>query len=71
ALEFDLLKVLAENRGRVLSRELLLEKVWGSNYFGEMRVVDVHLGHVRQKLGNTNLISTVRGVGYRFEDVIP
>ena len=71
ALEFDLLKVLAENRGRVLSRELLLEKVWGSNYFGEMRAVDVHLGHVRQKLGNTNLISTVRGVGYRFEDVIP
>ena len=71
AIEFDLLKVLAENRGRVLSREILLESVWGSNYFGEMRVVDVHLGHVRQKLGNVDLISTVRGVGYRFEDVIP
>ena len=70
AIEFDLLKVLAENRGRVMSREILLESVWGSNYFGEMRVVDVHLGHVRQKLGDPSLITTVRGVGYRFEDVI-
>jgi len=68
AIEFDLLKALAENRGRVLSREQLLEKVWGGEYFGEMRVVDVHLGHVRQKLGSDELIATVRGVGYRFED---
>jgi two-component system alkaline phosphatase synthesis response regulator PhoP len=68
AIEFDLLKALAENRGRVLSREQLLEKVWGGEYFGEMRVVDVHLGHVRQKLGRPELIATVRGVGYRFED---
>lgn len=68
AIEFDLLKALAENRGRVISREQLLEKVWGGEYFGEMRVVDVHLGHVRQKLGRENLIATVRGVGYRFED---
>jgi len=68
SIEFDLLRALAENRGRVLSREQLLEKVWGSDYFGEMRVVDVHLGHVRQKLGNEALIATVRGVGYRFED---
>ena len=68
AIEFDLLKALAENRGRVLSREQLLEKVWGGGYFGEMRVVDVHLGHVRQKLGRDELIATVRGVGYRFED---
>lgn len=68
AIEFDLLKALAENHGRVLSREQLLEKVWGGEYFGEMRVVDVHLGHVRQKLGNEDLIATVRGVGYRFED---
>ena len=68
AIEFDLLKALAENRGRVLSREQLLEKVWGGEYFGEMRVVDVHLGHVRQKLGGEELIATVRGVGYRFED---
>jgi two-component system alkaline phosphatase synthesis response regulator PhoP len=68
AVEFDLLRALAENRGRVLSREQLLEKVWGGDYFGEMRVVDVHLGHVRQKLGRDDLIATVRGVGYRFED---
>jgi two-component system, OmpR family, alkaline phosphatase synthesis response regulator PhoP len=68
AIEFDLLRVIAENRGRVLTREQLLEKVWGGNYYGEMRVVDVHLGHVRQKLGIEGLITTVRGVGYRFED---
>jgi two-component system alkaline phosphatase synthesis response regulator PhoP len=68
SIEFDLLRALAENHGRVLSREQLLEKIWGADYFGEMRVVDVHLGHVRQKLGNESLIATVRGVGYRFED---
>lgn len=68
AIEFDLLKALVENRGRVLSREQLLEKVWGGDYFGEIRVVDVHLGHVRHKLVREDLIATVRGVGYRFED---
>jgi two-component system alkaline phosphatase synthesis response regulator PhoP len=65
--EFDLLFSLAEHRGMVLSREQLLEKVWGGEYFGEIRVVDVHLGHVRQKLGDYHNIATVRGVGYRFE----
>jgi two-component system alkaline phosphatase synthesis response regulator PhoP len=68
SIEFDMLRALAENRGRVLTRAQLLEKVWGAEYFGEMRVVDVHIGHVRQKLGNESLIATVRGVGYRFED---
>jgi len=68
SIEFDLLRALAENRGRVLSREQLLERIWGADYFGETRVVDVHLGHVRQKLGNDSIITTVRGVGYRFED---
>lgn len=68
AIEFDLLRALAEQRGRVLTREQLLEKVWGTNYYGDLRVVDVHLGHVRQKLGRDDLIVTVRGVGYRFED---
>ncbi len=67
AIEFDLLKTLAEKRGRVLTREQLLEKVWGGSYFGEIRVVDVHLGHVRQKLGG-DFFTTVRGVGYRFEE---
>jgi two-component system alkaline phosphatase synthesis response regulator PhoP len=67
AIEFDLLAALAGNRGRVLTREQLLEKVWGYDYYGDTRVVDVHLGHVRQKLG-VDVIATVRGVGYRFED---
>ncbi len=68
AAEFDLLKALAENRGRVLTREQLLETVWGGAYFGELRVVDVHLGHIRRKLGSESFVATVRGVGYRFED---
>ena len=65
--EFELLLILAENKGMVVSREQLLEKIWGSNFFGEMRVVDVHLGHIRQKLGQHHNITTVRGIGYRFE----
>ncbi|GAB4416817.1 MAG: response regulator transcription factor [Anaerolineales bacterium] len=69
-IEFDLLKTLAENRGRVLTREQLLEEVWGGTYYGETRVVDVHLGHIRKKLGRDDLIATIRGVGYRFEDEI-
>ena len=68
ATEFDLLRSLAESRGRVVSREQLSERVWGYGYFGNTRVVDVHLGHVRKKLGADNLISTVRGAGYRLED---
>jgi two-component system, OmpR family, alkaline phosphatase synthesis response regulator PhoP len=66
--EFDLLAALASHRGMVLSREQLLEKVWGYDYYGDTRVVDVHLGHIRKKLGDESLISTIRGVGYRFED---
>ena len=68
AIEFDLLKTLAEHRGLVLSRDQLLEKVWGYDFYGEERVVDVHVGHIRQKLGDDRIIATVRGVGYRFED---
>jgi two-component system alkaline phosphatase synthesis response regulator PhoP len=71
-IEFDLLHALAEHRGRVLSREQLLERVWGHDFYGEDRVVDVHLGHVRKKLEtdptHPEFIITVRGVGYRFED---
>lgn len=70
AIEFDLLKTLAEHHGMVLTREQLLEKVWGHDYFGEIRVVDVHVGHIRQKLGSEDYITTVRGVGYRFEDEV-
>ncbi|GAB4445830.1 MAG: response regulator transcription factor [Anaerolineae bacterium] len=70
-IEFDLLHALAEHQGRVLSREQLLERVWGHDFYGEDRVVDVHLGHVRKKIepdsANPEFIITVRGVGYRFE----
>ena len=54
----------------VLTREQLLEKVWGHDYFGEIRVVDVHVGHIREKLSGGGFIATVRGVGYRFEDEV-
>jgi two-component system alkaline phosphatase synthesis response regulator PhoP len=71
-LEFDLLYALARYRGRVLSREQLIEQVWGYDYYGEDRVVDVHLGRMRKKLeddaATPKLIVTVRGAGYRFED---
>lgn len=65
--EFDLLKTLVEYRGMVLSREQLMDKVWGYEYYVDTRVVDVHIGHLRQKLGYDAMIATVRGVGYRFE----
>jgi two-component system alkaline phosphatase synthesis response regulator PhoP len=68
AVEFDLLIALTQHHGMVLSREQLLEKAWGYDYFGDTRVVDVHIGHVRQKLGDDRFIETIRGVGYRFED---
>lgn len=67
-VEFDLLLALAQHQGMVLSREQLLEKAWGYDYFGDTRVVDVHIGHLRQKLGGDRFIETIRGVGYRFED---
>jgi two-component system alkaline phosphatase synthesis response regulator PhoP len=72
-LEFDLLKVLAVHAGHVLSREQLIEQVWGYDFYGDTRVVDVHIGHIRQKLeqdpANPHFITTVRGVGYKFVDV--
>ncbi len=68
-MEFDILKTLAEHCGLVLSREQILEKIWEASFFGDLRVVDVHIGHLRQKLGDFgHLIATVRGIGYRFDD---
>jgi DNA-binding response OmpR family regulator len=58
-IEFDLLRVLAENRGRVRSREQVLEKVWGHDCYGEERVVDVHVSHIRQKLGGAMCARTL------------
>jgi two-component system alkaline phosphatase synthesis response regulator PhoP len=66
--EFDLLLVLARNLGRVFSRERLLEVVWGYDFAGETRTVDVHVAHLRHKLeGMTPSIETVWGVGYKLE----
>lgn len=71
-LEFKLLAALAAYAGMVLSREQLLEQVWGYDFYGEVRVVDVHIGHIRQKLeanpAEPLFIVTVRGVGYKFTD---
>jgi len=67
ALEFDLLYALAEHRGLVLSREQLLDRVWGYEYFADQRLVNVHIGNLRKKLGRDDLVATVRGVGYRLE----
>jgi DNA-binding response OmpR family regulator len=67
--EFDLLATLAENAGIVLTREQLLDRVWGYSYYGETRTVDVHVQHVRAKLAGTDAgIVTVRGVGYKLVD---
>ena len=66
-IEFDILKTLAEYRGMVLTREQILQKVWGYAYFNDLKVVDVHIGNLRRKLGEKHGIETVRGVGFRFE----
>lgn len=66
--EFELLKLFMEHVGRVYTREQLLYQIWGADYFGETRTVDVHIGTLRTKLGDCgNYIQTVRGVGYRME----
>jgi DNA-binding response OmpR family regulator len=69
-LEFDLLTVLARAPGRVLTRPQLLQKVWGYDFFGDERVVDVHIRSIRRALGDSadepDFIGTVRGVGYKF-----
>lgn len=67
--EFELLRLFMTHPGRVYSRDLLLEKVWGADYLGETRTVDVHIGTLRTKLGPCGeYIRTVRGVGYRMEE---
>jgi len=66
AKEFDLLYTLAENRGRVLSREKLLELAWGFDFYGQTRTVDVHIAHLRKKMGDSKVrIETVTGIGYK------
>jgi two-component system alkaline phosphatase synthesis response regulator PhoP len=71
-IEFDLLQTLMRQHGRALSREQLIEQVWGHDYYGEDRVVDVHVGRLRKKIEDDpsapTLIATVWSAGYRFED---
>lgn len=67
--EFELLRLFAENKGVVFTRDQLLAHIWGVDYIGETRTVDVHIGTLRTKLGDAGeLIETVRGVGYRMEE---
>ncbi len=70
--EFELLKLLAENPGKVYSRDVLLEKIWSYEYIGETRTVDVHIRHIRKKIeeddSNPMFIKTVRGFGYKFRE---
>ena len=67
--EFDLLRLLMEHPGRVFTRDQLLEQIWSTDYLGETRTVDVHIGTLRTKLGPCgDYIRTVRGVGYRLEE---
>ena len=67
-MEYELLKFLAQHPGKVFTRETLLSRVWGYEYYGGARTVDVHIRRLRAKLGeeHANLIATVRSVGYRF-----
>ena len=68
--EFAMLECFIENEGRVLTREYLLNRVWGFDYFGDTRTVDTHMNRLRMKLGAMeNCIQTIRGKGYRFEVV--
>jgi DNA-binding response OmpR family regulator len=71
-VEFEVLTALARNPGRVFSRTMLLERVWGDSSYRDPRTIDVHIRHLREKLESEpkhpELILTVRGVGYRFRD---
>ncbi|PNS42365.1 response regulator transcription factor [Mesotoga sp. B105.6.4] len=71
-LEFELLRFLAENEGKVFSRDVLLDKLWGYDYYGDTRTVDVHIRRLRTKIeedaSNPKYIITVRGKGYKFRD---
>lgn len=67
-LEYDLLVLLAKNKNMAFTREQLLNQVWGSDYLGETRTVDVHIGQLRKKLDLFDVIKTIPKIGYRLED---
>jgi two-component system, OmpR family, response regulator RegX3 len=73
--EFDLLEVLLDNAGRVLTRDTLIDRVWGTDYVGDTKTLDVHIKRLRSKLevdpSNPERIVTIRGLGYRYEKVAP
>jgi two-component system, OmpR family, response regulator RegX3 len=69
--EFELLSLLMENAGRLLTRDVLIDRIWGSDYFGDTKTLDVHIkrlrSHVEEDPSTPKLITTIRGVGYRFD----
>ena len=69
--EYELLEVLLRNSGRVLTRGQLIDRVWGSDYFGDTKTLDVHIKRIRSKIekepSDPQMLLTVRGLGYRFE----
>jgi two-component system response regulator RegX3 len=69
--EFELLSLLMENAGRVLTRDVLIDRIWGSDYYGDTKTLDVHIkrlrGHIEEDSSTPKLITTIRGVGYRFD----
>lgn len=70
--EFELLKLLVRNKGKVLDRNHLLNKIWGYDYYGDTRIVDVHISNIREKIEDNpakpEYIKTVRGIGYKFKE---
>ena len=70
--EYELLCLLASNPGKVFTRKTLLNKIWGYNYYGGARTVDVHITRLRNKIkdGDNYFIDTVRGVGYKFKETV-
>jgi two-component system response regulator RegX3 len=73
--EFELLELLLRNAGRVLTRSQLIDRVWGADYFGDTKTLDVHVKRIRGRIeddpAEPRLLQTVRGLGYRFEDLPP
>jgi two-component system response regulator RegX3 len=69
--EFELLSLLMENAGRLLTRDVLIDRIWGSDYFGDTKTLDVHIKrlrtHIEEDPSSPKLITTIRGVGYRFD----
>jgi two-component system response regulator RegX3 len=72
--EFELLSLLMENAGRVLTRDVLIDRIWGSDYFGDTKTLDVHIKrlrtHIEEDPSSPKLITTIRGVGYRFDALL-